>query len=154
MLMLLENKPCDDKNCQLYCLHLKKNYVTLCLHNMHSFNYKIWQRINQGAKHTSRILAYPARTCKELSSMSFSSWTALVMKEAVIHPALHTPETGSPWRNGKILTIQDECWLPPRDTHKQHYDRKLSSFPSRSAHLLSVPLVLKQQNKKSIRFYM
>lgn len=49
MLMLLENKPCDDKNCQLYCLHLKKNYVTLCLHNMHSFNYKIWQWINQGA---------------------------------------------------------------------------------------------------------
>lgn len=58
MLMLLENKPCDDKNCvcQLYCLHLKKFYVTLCLHNMCSFNYKIWQWINTGALFFHRLV--------------------------------------------------------------------------------------------------
>lgn len=54
--MLLEDKPCDDKNCQLYCLHLKKIYVTLCLHNMHSFNYKIWQWINPGALFFHRLV--------------------------------------------------------------------------------------------------
>lgn len=35
---------------------LKKIYVSLCLHNMHSFNYEIWQWINTGALFFHRLV--------------------------------------------------------------------------------------------------
>lgn len=145
--------------------------MTLCLHNMHSFNYKIWQWINTGALFFHRlVLSIQATFLRTLPApaKSLAAWPSRLERPwwwKKLSPILHftLQKLAVCARMGIFLTLQEECWLPPHDTHKQNHVRKLGSFPLESAHLLSFPdssETNKRKNllgsicRKSDRFYM